>query len=98
MTGTRDEILESLARIRASIVRAAEIAGRDPAEILLVAAAKTVNVEALRWVAEAGVTAVGENYVQELRSVHDAVAGIKGVFSESEGEEPRRQVVVSRSA
>ena len=30
--------------------------------------------------------------------VHDAVASIKGVESESEGEEPRRQVVVSRSA
>jgi spoIIIJ-associated protein len=30
--------------------------------------------------------------------VHDAVAEIKGVVSESEGEEPRRQVIVSRSA
>ena len=34
----------------------------------------------------------------ERKVVHDAVAGIKGVVSESEGEEPRRQVVVSRSA
>jgi spoIIIJ-associated protein len=34
----------------------------------------------------------------ERKVVHDAVAGIKGVESESEGEEPRRQVVVSRSA
>jgi spoIIIJ-associated protein len=34
----------------------------------------------------------------ERKVVHDAVAGIKGVASESEGEEPRRQVVVSRSA
>ena len=31
----------------------------------------------------------------ERKVVHDAVAGIKGVASESEGEEPRRQVVVS---
>ncbi|HZZ51390.1 MAG TPA: R3H domain-containing nucleic acid-binding protein [Pseudonocardia sp.] len=30
----------------------------------------------------------------ERKVVHDAVAGVKGVFSESEGEEPRRRVVV----
>jgi spoIIIJ-associated protein len=34
----------------------------------------------------------------ERKVVHDAVANIKGVESESEGEEPKRQVVVSRSA
>jgi spoIIIJ-associated protein len=30
----------------------------------------------------------------ERKVVHDAVANIRGVFSESEGEEPRRRVVV----
>ena len=80
MTGTRDDILENLARIRASIAEAADTAGRDPAEVLLVAAAKTVSVEAVRWVAEAGVAAVGENYVQELRAVHDAVPGVRWHF------------------
>jgi spoIIIJ-associated protein len=34
----------------------------------------------------------------ERKVVHDAVARIRGVSSESEGEEPRRQVIVSRSA
>jgi spoIIIJ-associated protein len=34
----------------------------------------------------------------ERKVVHDAVSGITGVVSESEGEEPKRQVVVSRSA
>ena len=33
----------------------------------------------------------------ERKVVHDAVSKIKGVNSESEGEEPRRQVVVFRS-
>ncbi|NMI00504.1 R3H domain-containing nucleic acid-binding protein [Pseudonocardia acidicola] len=33
----------------------------------------------------------------ERKVVHDAVAGVEGVSSESEGEEPRRQVVVFRS-
>ncbi len=32
----------------------------------------------------------------ERKIVHDAVAGVPGVHSESEGEEPRRRVVVSR--
>ncbi|ALE75537.1 MULTISPECIES: R3H domain-containing nucleic acid-binding protein [unclassified Pseudonocardia] len=32
----------------------------------------------------------------ERKVVHDAVATVKGVVSESEGEEPRRQVVVHR--
>lgn len=34
----------------------------------------------------------------ERKVVHDAVATVKGVHSESEGEEPRRRVVVFRSA
>ncbi len=34
----------------------------------------------------------------ERKVVHDAVAHVKGVSSESEGEEPRRQVVVFRGA
>jgi spoIIIJ-associated protein len=33
----------------------------------------------------------------ERKVVHDAVARVKGVVSESEGEEPRRQVVIFRS-
>ena len=34
----------------------------------------------------------------ERKVVHDAVARVRGVTSESEGEEPRRQVVIFRSA
>ena len=34
----------------------------------------------------------------ERKVVHDAVARVKGVSSESEGEEPRRQVVIFRGA
>src|SRR5688572_11076768 len=32
----------------------------------------------------------------ERKVVHDTIAGIEGVFSESEGEEPQRRVVVRR--
>jgi pyridoxal phosphate enzyme (YggS family) len=45
--------------------------------VLLVAAAKRVTAEAVRWVAEAGVTAIGENYVNELREIHDEVPDVR---------------------
>jgi pyridoxal phosphate enzyme (YggS family) len=45
--------------------------------VRLVAAAKTQPVDPIRWVVEAGVTSIGENYVRELRDVHDAVPGAR---------------------
>lgn len=64
----RTDVLRNLSDIRAGIAAAALRSGRDPALITIVAAAKTVPVEAVRWVVDAGVTAVGENYVAELRA------------------------------
>ena len=69
--------LANLATIRSGIEAACDRAGRDPADVLLVAAAKRVPAEAVRWVAEAGVTAIGENYVKELREIHDEVPGVR---------------------
>jgi hypothetical protein len=43
--------------------------------VTLVAAAKTVPAEVVGWAVDAGVTAVGENYVQELREKAPALAG-----------------------
>jgi PLP dependent protein len=47
------------------IVRAAERAGRDPAQVSLVAVSKTVPAERLRAAVAAGLTVLGENRVQE---------------------------------
>ncbi len=71
----RATVLENLARVRAGIRAACERAGRDPASVRIVAAAKTVGSEAIRWVVEAGVRDVGENYVQELRDKRERVPG-----------------------
>jgi len=49
------------------IERAARRAGRDPAEIRLVAVSKTVESERIREAVEAGVKILGENYVQEAK-------------------------------
>ncbi|HSH34253.1 MAG TPA: YggS family pyridoxal phosphate enzyme, partial [Actinomycetota bacterium] len=73
----RDHVLANLATIRSGIEAACDRAGRDPAEVLLVAAAKRVPAEAVRWAAEAGVSAIGENYVNELREIHDEVPGVR---------------------
>jgi len=73
MHGTREEIRTNLVAIRARIAAAASRAGRDPSEVLLVGAAKTVPVETVRWAVDAGLGAVGENYVQELRAKRPAL-------------------------
>jgi hypothetical protein len=68
MTATREETLENLRELREGIGHACEKAERDPSTVRLVAASKTVAIEHMRWVHDAGVTDFGENYVQELRA------------------------------
>ena len=76
MPASKEHVLENLSLIRASIARAADRAGRDTADVTLVAAAKTVGAEPIRWVAQAGVRAIGENYVSELREVRAELAAV----------------------
>ena len=59
-------IAENVARVRAEIDRAALAAGRDPKEILLVAATKMNNADRVREAIAAGVDICGENRVQEM--------------------------------
>jgi pyridoxal phosphate enzyme (YggS family) len=73
MSASRDEILRNVETIRTAIGTACQRAGRDPSDVLLVAAAKAVPIDAVTWVVEAGVSAVGENYVTELRAAQERV-------------------------
>lgn len=75
MLDSRDAVLENLARIRAGIGRACDRSDRDPAGVRLVAVAKTVPLEVVRWVRDAGVTDIGENYVKEIIAKRSAVPG-----------------------
>ena len=59
-------ITENVTRIRAQIEAAAIAAGRDPKKILLCAATKMNDAEAVREAIRAGVDCCGENRVQEL--------------------------------
>ncbi len=80
MTATRDDVSVNVDRVRDGIARACERAGREVAEVRLVAASKTVSAEALRWALDAGVTDFGENYVKELRDKHAAVPDARWHF------------------
>ena len=70
MTATRDELSANVAHVRRGIVSACERTGRDPGDVCLVAASKTVPLDLIRWARAAGVTDFGENYVKELRAKH----------------------------
>jgi PLP dependent protein len=58
----------------ARIAEAAARAGRDAREVRLLAAAKSQSIEAMRAAMNAGVTLVGENYVQEAGEKKRAIA------------------------
>ena len=60
-------IRENLSRVRERIERAAQEAGRDPKGIHLVAVSKTVEAARIKEAIEAGVSILGENYVQEAQ-------------------------------
>jgi len=63
MSGVRENLL----RVTERIEKATRRAGRSPGEIKLVAVSKTVDAGRIREAIEAGVSILGENYVQEAQ-------------------------------
>jgi PLP dependent protein len=63
----QQDIRSNLERVRERIARAADRAGRRPEDVLLVGVSKTVDVGRIRAALAAGLTALGENRVQEAR-------------------------------
>jgi pyridoxal phosphate enzyme (YggS family) len=70
-----NDVAANVAAVRRRIRNAAERAGRDPNGVLLVAAAKTRDVGLVDAALGAGVTDVGENYVQEAAAKQAQVRG-----------------------
>jgi pyridoxal phosphate enzyme (YggS family) len=62
-----EQIRRNLEELKRRLENAARTAGRDPADIRLVAVTKTVGLEGLKEAVAAGQTLFGENYVQEAR-------------------------------
>jgi len=61
------EVRENLLRVMERIEKAAQRVGRDPSEIKLVAVSKKVEPDRIKEAIEAGVSILGENYVQEAK-------------------------------
>jgi pyridoxal phosphate enzyme (YggS family) len=61
-----DTVRANLAEVREQIATAAIAAGRNPAEVEVLAATKYVSVQDLPVLAEAGIGLVGENRAQDL--------------------------------
>ena len=62
-----ETLRRNLEAVRERIERAAERAGRRAQDVLLIGVSKTVTAERVRLGVEAGLTALGENRVQEAR-------------------------------
>jgi PLP dependent protein len=63
-----DQIKNNLEAIKRRLDEAAKAAGRDPADLRLVAVTKTVGPEGLKAAVAAGQRLFGENYVQEAKT------------------------------
>jgi PLP dependent protein len=73
-------IAANVERIRGRVAAAAARAGRDPAEVTLVAVAKLHPAAAVQAALAAGVTDVGENYAQDLEAKAAEVPGVRWHF------------------
>ncbi|HYG59215.1 MAG TPA: YggS family pyridoxal phosphate-dependent enzyme, partial [Symbiobacteriaceae bacterium] len=60
-------ILANVEQVRQKIAAAAARAGRNPADVTLIAVSKTRTVDEIRQVLAAGITDLGENRIQELK-------------------------------
>lgn len=72
---TATDVATRVGVVRERIAAAARRAGRDPADVTLVAAAKTVDAARVAELLAAGVHDIGENRAQELLAKAPALAG-----------------------
>ena len=69
-----ENLRDNLAAVRERIVRAAERARRNSAEVLLLAVTKVFPADAIRDAYALGMREFGENYVQEFEGKAPQVA------------------------
>ncbi|MFA7445905.1 MAG: YggS family pyridoxal phosphate-dependent enzyme [Flavobacteriaceae bacterium] len=69
-------ILDNIAQIKKRMALACEKSGRNPNEVRLLLATKTVSAENIRIAIESGETLIGENKVQEVKEKFEALKDI----------------------
>lgn len=72
-----DKLAENISKVKARIAEAAQRAGRDPAEITLVAVTKTQPVAVVKVAAAAGLVEFGENRIEEATPKIAALAPLR---------------------
>ncbi len=70
---SHERILENIAAVKDGIEFGCKTSGRDPRDVTLLAATKTVDPETINFAIENGITTIGENRVQELLEKYDAI-------------------------
>jgi pyridoxal phosphate enzyme (YggS family) len=63
-----EDVKANLDRVRERVARAAARAGRRADDVLLIGVSKTVDLERIRAAVDAGISALGENRVQEAKT------------------------------
>lgn len=74
-----EQIIENIATIQRRILNACKENGRNPDEVTLLLATKTVSADRIRIALEAGCTLIAENKVQEIKEKYEALKGIPHV-------------------
>jgi pyridoxal phosphate enzyme (YggS family) len=85
MVAQMSTIKENFLRVMERIGQAADRAARDPGEIKLVAVSKTVEASRIKEAIEAGVSILGENYVQEAQQKIEEIGRPAGMDPLAEG-------------
>ena len=70
---SREIVLENIILAKKKIDEAAKRAGRSSDDVKLLAATKTVDADTINFAIKNGITAIGENRVQELLEKYDAI-------------------------
>lgn len=71
-----NDIIFNLSKVHQRIENACKVVGRNPEDVQLLLATKTVPAEKIRIAIEAGETLMGENKMQELRDKNDILQNL----------------------
>ena len=74
-----NEIAQNIAEIKARMAEACKKAGRNPEEVKLLLATKTVSADRIKLALATGETLIGENKVQELRDKYEELKKVSGI-------------------
>ena len=69
---SKQEVAQNVSALQEQIRQAAAAAGRDPAQVRLMAVTKTVDPELVNAAIDAGINLLGENKAQELCAKYDS--------------------------